>query len=240
MNDKFLKIKPVILITGASRGIGLSLVHHYLQKEFYVIGCSRTSIDITTNINYRHFILDVANEEEVVNMFKQIKEKYQSLDYLINNAGINTANSITLLTSMASAKSTLITNVLGTFVMTREAAKLMMRNRFGRVINFGSMATRHEVEGEAIYTASKSAIHSFTRVVAKELQPFGITCNVISPSSVQTDLMALVDPIKLASVLARNAIPRNGTFQEISTVIDFLLSDDGSSITGQNIFLGGA
>ena len=240
MVSESLKHKPVILITGTSRGIGQSLALHYLKKEYSVIGCSRSSNKMIVDSNYRHFVLDITDEEQVVEMFNEIKEAYLSLNYLINNSGVNYANSIALLTSMASAKATLLTNVLGTFLMTREAAKLMIRNRFGRVINFGSMATRHEVEGEAIYTASKSAIHSLTRVMAKELNPFGITCNVISPSAIESDLMAAVDPAKLQLVLDRNAIHKTGTVEEIAKITDFIFSENASSITGQNIFLGGA
>ena len=101
------------------------------------------------------------------------------------------------------------------------------------------MALRHEVKGEAIYTASKAAIVSFSRVIAKEIYSYGITCNIISPSAVDTDLMKNVNSDALKEVLSRNAITDVGNFEDINNIIDLLIKPESSAITGQTVFLGG-
>ena len=158
---------------------------------------------------------------------------------LINNTGVNYALSPVLLVPYKSALKTIEINLLGTFLMSREAIKIMMNKSFGRIINFGSMAVKHEVKGEAIYTASKAAIVSLTRVIAKEVYGYGITCNVISPSAIDTDLMKNIDNNALNEVLSRNAIPHRGRLEDVSNTIDSLINSESNAITGQNIYLGG-
>jgi 3-oxoacyl-[acyl-carrier protein] reductase len=123
--------------------------------------------------------------------------------------------------------------------MCREAVKLMMKNSFGRIINLSSMAVKHEVEGESVYTSSKAAINSFSRVLAKEIYQLGITCNVIAPSAIETDLMKAVNSDALQEVLNRNVIKAKGSFEDVSNLIDFLIKKESKSITGQIIYLGG-
>ena len=230
--------KPVMVITGTRKGIGRYLAEYYTGSEFKVIGCSRDDIDFELE-NYQHFCLDVSDESSVKKMFTEIRKKYGHLDILINNAGVNYALSPVLLVPYESALKTVEVNLLGTFLMSREAIKMMMKKSFGRIINFGSMAIKHEVRGEAIYTASKAAIVSFTRVVSKEIYNYGITCNVISPSAIDTDLMKNINIDALEEVLSRNAIPDAGKFEDIINTIDWLIKSKSNAITGQNIFLGG-
>jgi len=108
------------------------------------------------------------------------------------------------------------------------------------VVNFSSMAVRHEVRGEAIYAATKAAIITMTRILAKEVYPYGVTCNVVAPAAIDTDLMRGVDAEALSQVLERNAIPTSGKMADVSNAIDFLLKEESRAITGQTIFLGGA
>lgn len=230
--------KPVMIITGTSKGIGRSLAEYYTGKGYQVIGCSRGDIEYSLD-NYEHFCLDITDEESVKKMFNSIRKQYGRLDVLINNAGVNYALAPVLLLKYESALKTMEINLLGTFLMSRESAKLMMRKSFGRIINFGSMAGKLEVKGEAIYTASKAAIVSMTRVMAKEFYSYGITCNVVSPSAVETDLMKNINRDALNDVLSRNAIPDLGKPEDIINTIDWLLEPQSKAITGQVIYLGG-
>ena len=231
---------PVILITGTSRGIGNHLALHFLGAGARVIGCSRTDQTSIDHENYSHFSLDVGSEPEVVEMFRSIRSEFGRLDAAINNAAVNPTLSLVAMTPYAAAEQTMRTNFLGPFVVAREAVKLMMRNKFGRIINLGSMASRHEVQGESLYTASKAALNAFTRVLAKETAAHGITVNVVAPAALETELMAAIDPVKLKEVLQRNAIPHLGTFPEIAHTVEWLLKPESSAITGQVIYLGGA
>ena len=158
----------------------------------------------------------------------------------INNAGVNYAHSPLLLVPYESALKTVEVNLLGTFLLSREAAKIMKKKSFGRIVNLGSMAVKHEVKGEAIYTASKAAIVSLTRVMAKEISSYGITCNTVSPAAIDTDFIKNIKNNALNEVLSRNAIPNMGSLNEVSNTIDWLINTESSAITGQSIYLGGA
>lgn len=229
----------IILITGDRKGIGRYLSEYYLEKGMTVIGCSRSETNLKHK-NYQHFCLDVSDEQAVKKMYSQIRQTHGRLDVLINNAGVNLSLAPILLVPYKSALRTIEVNLLGTFLMSREAARIMMKNSFGRIINFGSMAVKHEVKGEAIYTASKSAIISFTRVMAKEVYGYNITCNIIAPSAIKTDLMDSVDKEVLKDILKRNAIQELCKIEDISNTIDWFIKTTSNSITGQIIYLGGA
>jgi 3-oxoacyl-[acyl-carrier protein] reductase len=229
----------IILITGDRKGIGRYLSEYYLEKGMTVIGCSRSETDLKHK-NYQHFCLDVTCEKAVKKMYREIRQTYGRLDVLINNAGVDLSFAPILLVPYKSALRTVEINLLGTFLMSREAAKIMMKNSFGRIINFSSMLVRHEIKGTAIYTASKSAIISFTRVMAKEVHGYNITCNIIAPSAIKTDLMDSVDKDVLKDVLKRNAIQELCKTEDISNTIDWFIKTTSNSITGQIIYLGGA
>lgn len=228
----------IILITGDRKGIGRYLSEYYLEKGMTVIGCSRSETNLKHK-NYQHFCLDVSDEQAVKKMYREIRQTYGRLDVLINNAGVDLALAPILLVPYKSALRTVEINLLGTFLMSREAAKIMMKNSFGRIINFSSMAVKHEVKGEAIYTASKSAIISLTRVMAKEVYGYNITCNIIAPSAIKTDLMDSIDKDALRDVLKRNAIQELCKTEDISNTIDWFIRTTSNSITGQVVYLGG-
>jgi 3-oxoacyl-[acyl-carrier protein] reductase len=230
----------VALITGSSRGIGRHLVQHLVARNFEVVGCSRSVDEAMEAANYTHVVADVGLEEDIAKLFRAIRIKYGRLDIVINNAGVNPAIGLSMLTTRSAATETLMTNVLGTFSVSREAAKLMMRGKWGRIVNFSSMAARHEVAGEAIYSASKAAVQTLTRVMAKEFYRYGITCNAIAPAAIETDMMNAVPRDALRQVLARNAIPEMGRFEDVSNAVDWLIQPESQAVTGQVIFLGGA
>jgi 3-oxoacyl-[acyl-carrier protein] reductase len=226
----------VMVITGTRKGIGRYLAEYYCDRGFQVVGCSREKSDFT-NEKYRHFCVDVADEVGVRGMFHEISSHLGQVDVLINNAGIASMNHI-LLTPMATIRKIVDTNVIGTFLFSREAAKSMRRNG-GRIVNFATVATPLNLEGEAIYAASKAAVESLTRIMARELAPFRITVNAVGPTPVKTDLIRSVPQDKMDALLARQAIRRFGEFCDISNVIDFMIKPESDFVTGQVVFLGG-
>lgn len=228
----------IILITGTSRGIGKELAQHYIDAGHTVVGCSRGESDLA-NENYTHYTLDITDEKSVKAMFSEVRKKHGKLDVLINNAAVNQTLAPVMLVSLQAAMTTMNINFIGTFLLSREAAKVMMKNNFGRIINLGSMAIRHEEKGEAVYTASKAAIVSFSKVFAKEVYQHGITCNVVSPAAIDTDLLKNIDGEALQKVLQRNAIPAIGTTNELINTINWLIDPMNDKITGQHIYLGG-
>lgn len=229
--------EPVTLITGTRKGIGKFLAEHYVAQGHRVVGCSRSPVDWELE-NYQHFECDVSDEQVVRPMFGAIRRTYGRLDNLINNAGIASMNH-TILTPVSTVEKILDTNVIGTFLFCREAAKIMKRSNYGRIVNFSTVATPLKLEGEAIYAASKAAILSLTEIMAREFAEWGITVNAVGPTPVPTDLIRSVPQEKMDRLLARQAIQRYGTFEDIANVIDFYLREESDFITGQNLFLGG-
>jgi 3-oxoacyl-[acyl-carrier protein] reductase len=229
--------QPVALITGTRKGIGQHLAGHFVAQGYWVEGCSRGAPEWTLE-RYTHHSVDVANEAQVKAMLSAIHKRHGRLDVLVNNAGIASMNHI-LLTPDATVQKILDTNFRGTFLLCREAAKLMRARRFGRIVNLSSVAVPLRLEGESIYAASKSAVETFTRVLARELAPFGVTCNVVGPTPIETDLIRNVPKDKIDAILQQLTVKRLGRFEDVANVIDFFVRPESDYITGQVIYLGG-
>jgi 3-oxoacyl-[acyl-carrier protein] reductase len=228
----------VTVITGARKGIGRHLAEHYLAKGHRVFGCSRGESDLQHD-NYRHLQADVAVEADVLKVFREIARGPAPITNLLNNAGIASMNH-SLLTPGESALGMMQTNFLGTFLFCREAARLMQRTKYGRIVNFSTVAVPMRLEGEAIYAASKAAVEQLTRVLAREFGPMSITVNAVGPTPVDTDLIRNVPKDKLDALVGRQAVRRVGTMDDVANVVDFFLQPESGFVTGQVIYLGGA
>lgn len=229
--------RPVMLITGTRKGIGKFLAEYYVEKGFSVEGCSRKKPEWELP-HYYHHSIDITDESQIKSMFSSIQNRLGRLDVTINNAGIASMNHI-LLTPGKVVDNVMNTNLKGTFLMTRESAKLMKKSGSGRIVNLGTIAVPLQLEGEAIYAASKSAVVTFTKIASRELASFGITCNVVAPSPIETDLIRSVPKQKIEKIVQSMAIKRLGTFKDVANVIDFFIKPESNYITGQVIYLGG-
>lgn len=228
--------KKIYLITGDRKGIGRSLSEYYLSKGHLVIGCSRSGSDLVHK-NYDHKICDVADENAVKSLVLFIRKKHKRIDVLINNAGMASMNHI-LTTPVITFQKLVDTNFKGTFLFIREGSKIMRKNG-GCIINFSTVASPLNLEGEAIYASTKAAIEKLTKISAHELSSFNIRVNCIGPTPVHTDLIKAVPKNKIEKLLSSQAIKRLGTFDDIKNVINFYCSEKSNFITGQIIFLGG-
>jgi 3-oxoacyl-[acyl-carrier protein] reductase len=229
--------QPITLVTGARKGIGRFLVERYASRGHKVIGCSRQPSD-WTHENYVHVEADVVDEAAVKELFARVRRDFGRVDNLLNNAGIAAMNH-SLLTPLATVRRVMDTNLAGTFLFSREAAKLMQRTKYGRIVNFSTVAVPLHLEGEAAYVASKAAVEALTQVMARELGHMGITVNALGPVPVQTDLIRAVPADKIEALVARQAIKRLGTFDDVANVCDFYLRPESGFITGQILYLGG-
>ncbi len=226
----------VAVVTGARRGIGRHLAEHFLHQGWRVFGCARNPSDLVHD-SYVHICGDIGNEADVRILFDSVRREGR-LDVLVNNAGVAAMNHA-LLTPAAAMESLMRTNYMGTFLCSREAAKAMQRGHGGRIVNFTSVAVPLALEGEAAYAASKGAVETLTRVLARELAAYKITVNAVGPTPVATDLIGGVPLEKIDNIIARQSIPRMGTFDDVVNVVNFFVSPSSDFITGQVVYLGG-
>lgn len=227
----------IIIITGTRKGIGRYLAEQYLQEGDIVYGCSRRICDIE-HPNYHHSRLDVSDEAEVVSFVRNVYKNHKHIDVLINNAGCASMNHF-LLTPYDTAKKVFNTNFFGTFLMCREVAKYMVKNKSGRIVNYSTVAVALNLHGELVYSASKAAIEQLTRVLADEIGESGVTVNAVGPTPIDTDLIKNVPENKLQDLLSHQCIKRFGQFEDVKNVIDFFLRPESNFITAQTIYLGG-
>lgn len=230
----------VILITGTSRGLGFHLAQYYLEKKYIVIGCSRNNQNTLLSDNYTHFSIDIREEKSVLMIFNHIKNKYGKLDFLINNAVSNPKTLNSILISHTSFLDAFETNVFAPMVFSREAVKLMIKNKFGRIVNIGSIVTKHLVGGSVLYNSTKSSLNTFSLMLANEVHNFGITVNTIAPSVMKTDLYENANHNTLKILLERCIVKDFGSFSDITRLLDFLFNKENSTFTGQTFYLGGA
>jgi len=227
----------VILVTGSSAGIGRMLAEYLLENGAKVLGFSRNSFSLPSQ-NYQHYICDVADPVSVQEAFKKIRADSHCLTGLINNAGFLAVFS-SLLIPPKVAQGMINTNFLGSFLVAQESARIMTRNKYGRIIGISSMAELLEPIGDAVYSASKAAATSLTNSLAKELAPHRITCNTLAVTHLTTGMSEKIDAKVLQKVIDGLPIPNSARIEDIVNVIDFFMSPHSSNITGQFIALGG-
>jgi 3-oxoacyl-[acyl-carrier protein] reductase len=229
--------RPVMLITGTRKGIGKHLAETYSRRGYMVEGCSRGDAPFEGEA-YNHTSLDITDEKAVKAWISGIARRHGRIDCVLNNAAIASMNHV-LLTPAATANRMLDVNVTGTMLVCRDAAKVMMRHRFGRIVNFTTIVDPIGLAGEAIYAASKAAVVTFTRILAFELGGWGITCNSFGATPIMTDMIRGVPQDKIDAVVNGLAIKRLGTPQDCVNVCDFFISPLSDNITAQVVYLGG-
>lgn len=230
--------KTITLITGTGQGIGKYLAKYYIEKGFQVIGCSRRSTGFQAR-NYKHYCLDISDESMVSAMFAEICKEYNRLDVLINNASVHSIN-YALLTPLEAVHDVFKINVEGTFLISREAAKLMKKNSYGRILNISTIAVALCNIGTSIYGSSKAAIDQFARVLARELVSFGITVNTLGLSVVRdTGMAETLSKDAIASALNQTIMKSPLDLRDVAHAVDFFISEHSTMVTGQTLYLGG-
>jgi 3-oxoacyl-[acyl-carrier protein] reductase len=231
-------MKQVVLITGTSRGLGLLMAQSFLSAGYIVIGCSRDKFSIDSEA-YFHYALDISNEISVGEMFSDMRKRQFIPRILINNAAVTQAG-LTVFTKASIARSILDVNLVGSFLITREAVKLMQRNKFGRVINITSINVPLASAGGALYNASKSGLETLGRTIASEFNSFDLTVNNLGLSLVDgTTMVALLDDKAKQAKRIHLLKSDNISIDEIMAAINFFASPEAKNITGQTLYFGG-
>lgn len=231
--------KKVVVVTGGSKGIGLSISKLFLAKGYRVFICSRNSPDPEyLNDNSEdclYFKLDLADEASVKSCVESIFSEEKRIDVLINCAG-KAVGGFFLMTSMKELKETFTINYFNTLLFTQYIVKKMIRRKFGAVVNVSSTSGILADKGTISYGGSKAALIHSTKVLATELGAHGVRVNAIAPSVVETDMAKQMDEQSLALAYERRSLASQRIFSEdVSELAYFLGSDSSAKITGQVI-----
>ncbi len=230
----------VIIVTGASSGIGQSCCEQLLKMKSKVIGFDLNKSNITNN-QYKHYTVDIINEEQIKQHINEIAISFGKIDGLVNAAGIFTNNKPFYELDTNLWNKVISINMTGTFVVSKYVSKEMIKNKNGKIVNISCIRSSIFKNNMAEYAASKGGISSLTSVMALDLAPYNIQVNAVAPGFIYTGMTAKAFDQPTIKKQSEELIPngRIGTPEDISSVILFLLSDMSNYVTGTTIFADG-
>ncbi|MBQ7739054.1 MAG: 3-oxoacyl-[Desulfovibrionaceae bacterium] len=239
--------KRTVLVTGGSRGIGQAIAQTLAQDGFQVILTYNSNPEAAANVvaqihelggQAAAFKLDIGEAQAIRDFFAQEIKNRVNLYGLVNNAGI-TKDGLLLRMKEEDFSRVIDVCLKGTFIASQEAAKIMTKNRIGRIVNLASVVGLMGNPGQANYVAAKAGIIGLTKTCAKELAVRQITCNAIAPGFIETDMTKGLDEETRAKYIEAIPLKRMGTAQDVANACSFLISDKSSYITGQVLSVNG-
>lgn len=237
----------VVLVTGASRGIGAATAKYFASKHATVVvnyaGSVQKAEEVVAQIKEMGaeamaIQCNVADMSACQNMIDQVIEKYGRVDVLVNNAGITKDNLILKMTE-DDFDAVIATNLKGCFNTIKCLSKIMLKQKYGRIVNLSSVSGLHGIPGQANYSASKAGVVGLTMSIAKELASRNITCNAVAPGFIETDMTEAMTEAAREAALSVVPMKRGGKPEEVAALIAFLGSKEASYITGQVVEISG-
>ncbi len=236
--------RKIILVTGASRGIGRAIALRFAKEGHFVIGTATSEKGVETISEYLAEydgiarVLDVCDTAQIDALFEEIDSVYGSLQVLVNNAGI-TQDGLLMRMSDEQWDKVIDTNLTSVYRMSRRAIKGMMKARFGRIINISSVVGQMGNAGQTNYAATKAGLEGFTRSLAREIGSRGVTVNCVAPGLIETDMTDELDERLLNSMLDAVPLGKLGQPEDIAAAVSFLASDEAGYITGTVLAVNG-
>ena len=228
------------LITGASRGIGNSVALEFKDKGYSVIGTA-TSKDGAKNLSkngIEGYVLDLSSKDSIEEFWSSLEESGKDISVLVNNAGI-TRDNIVLRMSDEEWEDIMSVHLYGTFQLSKKALKMMLKSKWGRIINISSASASIGNRGQSNYAAAKAGVEAFTKSLAKEVGKRDITINAVAPGFISTDMTKNNDGVNSEYLIKEIPLGRFGEPEEVANLVYFLCSPDSSYITGQTIHING-
>ncbi|TQI80218.1 3-oxoacyl-[acyl-carrier-protein] reductase [Serratia fonticola] len=233
----------IVLVTGASRGIGRAIAELFVERGAKVMGTATSESGAEAISNYlgengKGYMLNVVDAQSIDNVLAAIREEFGEIDILVNNAGITRDN---LLMRMKDEEwqDILDTNLTSVFRLSKAVMRAMMKKRFGRIISIGSVVGTMGNAGQANYAAAKAGLIGFSKSLAREIASRGITVNVVAPGFIETDMTRALTEDQRAGILTQVPASRLGDAKEIASAVAFLASDEAGYITGETLHVNG-
>ena len=233
----------IALVTGATRGIGRAVAEELASKGAFVIGTATSekgaeSISAYLGEKGRGLVLNVADQASIDAVLEYIKQEFGDIDILVNNAGITRDN---LLMRMKDEEwfDILQTNLSSVYHLSKAMLRSMMKKRFGRIINIGSVVGSMGNAGQTNYCAAKAGLIGFSKALAKEVASRGITVNVVAPGFIATDMTEVLSEELKNNLLTQIPAGRLGEPKDIAKAVAFLASDDAAYINGTTLHVNG-
>ena len=228
------------LVTGASRGIGRAIALELKSKDFAIIGTatSKAGVDALIENGIEGYILDLNLPNSISNFWEQLEADKKNISVLVNNAGI-TRDNIVLRMSDDEWSDIMNVHLNGTFQLCKRSLKMMLKNKWGRIINISSASASIGNRGQSNYAAAKAGVEAFTKSLAKEVGKRDITINAVAPGFIATDMTEQNDGVNAEYLIKEIPLGRFGEPEEVAGLVDFLCSEKASYITGQTIHING-
>ena len=224
----------MIVVTGASKGLGRAICERLIEKGHEVFGIARH----VEGLPFPSMACDVSSYEQVKHLSQKLKKSDARITGLINAAGIASMN-LAVTTPASVAVNIISVNLLGTIYCCQNFAPLMLRNRVGTIVNFSTIAVALGLKGESIYAASKAGVEGFTRAFAREMADFDVTVNCIAPGPIDTNLLKGVTSSQIRTIVSQQIMPKQFTPSSVSDLVEILLDERSGSLSGQVLHVGG-
>ena len=228
------------LVTGASRGIGKAIAEKLQADNYRVLGTatSESGVDTLNSNGIEGHLLDLNSKDSIENFWSKLESDNKTISVLVNNAGI-TRDNIILRMSDEEWSDIMNVHLYGTFQLSKRALKMMLKNKWGRIINISSASASIGNRGQSNYAAAKAGVEAFTKSLAKEVGKRDITINAVAPGFISTDMTENNKGVNADYLVKEIPLGRFGKPEEVASLISFMCSDGASYITGQTIHING-